>query len=457
MKTRNLIYLFFIIDLVIMNSVMLLAASLHYYGTQTNAFQAIVNLMVLFSIGWLLTTLIFIDDMRNLKLGLSTAFKTQIKKIVVFVSIVSVGIISVKFNEFSRTVFFATTGLFVMVKFAISLWFFYYYALKDQINERTALIIGNTKIGNELFRYFSKFPFLGLKPIGILDDGINGKYSDKVIGKTSDFNKVLETIPFLDVIITIPLSEMEHIKELIFVAEKNGIRSHIVPNYYGVIDRPFKVNMFGSVPMLDLRCVPLDGYPNRFWKRAFDLFFGSIILVVSSPLLILIAILIKLESKGPVFYKPTRLGVNGTPFVLYKFRSMYSNDDALGGTRSTTINDDRVTRLGKFLRKSNLDELPQLFNVLNNEMSLVGPRPHRVHLNMTLKQKMNTYMVRHWVKPGITGWAQVNGWRGPTENRLQYTARTLHDLWYIENWNFWLDIYIIFKTVYGKKASRNAF
>jgi putative colanic acid biosynthesis UDP-glucose lipid carrier transferase len=213
----------------------------------------------------------------------------------------------------------------------------------------------------------------------------------------------------------------------------------------------------GAIPLLDVRNVPLHNYSNRFWKRAFDLVFTSIALILLLPIFIIVAILIKLDSPGPIFYTPVRLGVNGKPFKLYKFRSMSESDDALAGTKSTVLNDKRVTRLGKFLRKSNLDELPQLYNVLMNEMSIVGPRPHRVHLNRDLQKKMSTYMVRHFVKPGITGWAQVNGWRGPTENRLQYMGRTLHDIWYIENWSFFIDIYIIFLTAFGKKSRKNAF
>jgi putative colanic acid biosynthesis UDP-glucose lipid carrier transferase len=136
---------------------------------------------------------------------------------------------------------------------------------------------------------------------------------------------------------------------------------------------------------------------------------------------------------------------------------MVQSDDAVSGVQSTVKDDVRITKLGRFIRKTNIDELPQLFNVIRNEMSLVGPRPHRVYLNRDLQQKMRHYMVRHLVKPGITGWAQVNGWRGPTENRLQYMGRTLHDLWYIENWTFWLDLYILFLTIFGRKARKNAF
>nr|WP_255459111.1 exopolysaccharide biosynthesis polyprenyl glycosylphosphotransferase [Mucilaginibacter sp. JXJ CY 39] len=454
---RNIILCFLLLDLAIISCLMLLVSGLHYDDGPGNYFPAIRSLLIQFNIGWIITTLIFIDDMRNLKLGLSSAFNTQIKKIVVFVSIVSVAIISVKINDFSRTVFFGTVGLFILVKMMISLWVYYYYTMRDHVTPRPTVIIGNTKIGNELFRYFSKYAYLELSPIGILDDKTVPNPNNKVIGNIAEFTKLYEEQPFLDVIITLPLNEINSIEEIIFTAEKNGIRAHIIPNYYGIINRSFKVKTFGAIQMLDLRCVPLDGYTNRFWKRAFDLLFGLFLLVMLSPLLLFIAILIKLDSKGPVFYKPMRLGINGVPFKVFKFRSMYNDDDSAGGTRSTVLNDSRITKLGKYLRKYNLDELPQLLNVINNEMSLVGPRPHRLHLNMTLKQKMNSYMVRHWVKPGITGWAQVNGWRGPTENKLQYRARTLHDLWYLENWNFWIDIYIIILTVFGKKTNKNAF
>jgi Undecaprenyl-phosphate glucose phosphotransferase len=340
---------------------------------------------------------------------------------------------------------------------AISLWFYYHYSLRDQLMERPTIIIGNTKIGRELYRYFSKYTFIGLKPIGILDNNSAKGSNNNIIGTIEEFEKIYEESQFLDVVIALPLSEMEYIKSLIAICERNGVKSHIVPNYFGAIDRMFYVNMFGSVPMLDLRSVPLDSYPNRFWKRVLDLTGALILIVMLSPLMLIVAILIKLDSKGPILYKPIRLGVNNKPFMLYKFRSMYHSTDPLAGTKSTVKNDSRVTKLGRFLRKSNLDELPQLFNVVMNEMSLVGPRPHRITLNNSLKQKMNTYMVRHWVKPGITGWAQVNGWRGPTDNRLQYMARTLHDLWYVEHWNFWLDIYIILCTVFSKKTNKNAF
>jgi putative colanic acid biosynthesis UDP-glucose lipid carrier transferase len=171
----------------------------------------------------------------------------------------------------------------------------------------------------------------------------------------------------------------------------------------------------------------------------------------------MIAIAIKLDSKGPVFYRPVRIGKRGAQILIYKFRSMRHNTSPVDKTRSTALNDDRITRVGKFIRKYSLDELPQFINVFVGDMSVVGPRPHRVDLDKRFQQIAPSYMVRQYIKPGITGWAQVNGWRGPTETKYQYIARTLHDLWYIEHWNFALDIYIIFLTLFGMNTRKNAF
>jgi exopolysaccharide biosynthesis polyprenyl glycosylphosphotransferase len=201
----------------------------------------------------------------------------------------------------------------------------------------------------------------------------------------------------------------------------------------------------------------MDSYISRFWKRVFDVIFSFIALLITFPILLLVAIAIKLDSKGPVFYRPVRLGKRGTEIRIYKFRSMKHNQTAADRTKSTALNDDRITRVGKIIRKYSLDELPQFINVLIGDMSVVGPRPHRLDLNKRFQQTTQNYLVRHYVKPGITGWAQVNGWRGPTETKYQYIGRTLHDLWYIEHWNFALDLYIIFLTIFGKGTRNNAF
>jgi len=206
-----------------------------------------------------------------------------------------------------------------------------------------------------------------------------------------------------------------------------------------------------------VRQLPVDGKISSIAKEGFDKIFSGLMIIFLFPLFCVLAIMIKLDSPGPVFYCPMRIGRSGKPFKCYKFRTMHENDTAAGGTLSTTKNDPRITRLGRFLLKYSLDELPQFINVFLGNMSVVGPRPHRRFLNIQLQESEYKYMVRHYVKPGITGWAQVNGWRGPTDTQEQKRQRTLHDLWYIENWTMWLDLKILFLTIFSKKVHSGAF
>jgi putative colanic acid biosynthesis UDP-glucose lipid carrier transferase len=198
-----------------------------------------------------------------------------------------------------------------------------------------------------------------------------------------------------------------------------------------------------------LRYFPLDDAENRFFKRSFDIIFSLLVIILLlSWLTPLMALLIKLSSHGPVFFMQERWGLNNKKILCFKFRTMYHNGHhATEPFRQAAKEDDRVTPLGRFLRKTSLDELPQFFNVLKGDMSVVGPRPHPIPLSMESKDVVQHYMMRHLVKPGITGWAQVNGSRGEVQSSVQMHHRVVFDLWYIENWSFWLDCQIIFQTI----------
>ncbi len=316
--------------------------------------------------------------------------------------------------------------------------------------------MGAGNIGHSIEEFYVNNPDRGLI-IGYLDDVKLKSEKFNVLGTLKDFSTVIRKFEINDVIIALNSLDNKIIKEIINTAEYHGIRPRIVPDYYGLFNRNYEIEKLGDIPLVNIREVKLDYYSNRFWKRAFDLSFSIMAIVVCTPLFIVIAIAIKFESKGPVFYKPLREGKRGIRFEVFKFRSMTHNDDELAGTKSTVLNDKRITRVGRFLRKYSLDELPQLFNVFGNRMSIVGPRPHRINLNKEFQKNIYTHNVRQYIRPGITGWAQVNGWRGPTDSKLDYYARTLHDIWYIENWSFALDIYIIYLTIFGKKVRKNAF
>lgn len=194
-----------------------------------------------------------------------------------------------------------------------------------------------------------------------------------------------------------------------------------------------------------------------FIKSIFDKLFAFVAVIMLLPVYVFIAILIKLDSKGPILFMPIRVGRNGEKFIMFKFRTMDCNDDATLGSKSTVENDPRITDVGKILRKYSLDELPQFFNVLVGNMSVVGPRPHRIVLDERIQSVVEGYDLRKLVKPGVTGWAQVNGWRGPTKTHEQIYQRTSFDLDYIRNWSLSLDIKIIYQTVFSEKVRNNAF
>jgi putative colanic acid biosynthesis UDP-glucose lipid carrier transferase len=455
MRTRTLLLLFLLLDLLLIATSVVII-SLYKYGLDFSIWP-VRNLLILLLGSWFITYIIYIDDFKFLKYKLIKLLRLQTQKFVTFLSLAAILVLALNFDSASRGVFFGTALLFYTAKIILAICLFYFLRITNEKNMNPFIIIGNNKIGQEIYQYFKKNTYLGYRPIAILDEQDPPRLNGVVIGSLDDFQKIYEEQPFNEAIISVPMTEKRIIEQMIKTSERIGVRPRIVPFFQEKLDKNFKVQLLGDVPTLTLREIPLDSYPNRFWKRAFDIVCTGLGVILLMPLFIIIALAIKLDSKGPVFYRPIRLGVNNRPFSLYKFRSMVNSDDEKGGTQSTRKNDPRVTRIGQFLRKYNLDELPQLFNVLNNEMSLVGPRPHRVYLNRQLQEKMGQYMMRHYIKPGITGWAQVNGWRGPTETKLQYMGRTLHDLWYVENWSFFLDIYIIFLTFFGAKVKKNAF
>jgi putative colanic acid biosynthesis UDP-glucose lipid carrier transferase len=248
-----------------------------------------------------------------------------------------------------------------------------------------------------------------------------------------------------------------YIYDLAHTAETNFIRFKFVPDFQIFINRKVHIDFARNIPILSLRTEPLENLDSQIKKRAFDIVFSTIVIfLILSWLVPLLAILIKLDSKGPVFFTQLRSGKNNLPFLCYKFRSLRVNSDA--HHKQVSKNDDRFTRLGKFLRKTNLDELPQFLNVFRSEMSVVGPRPHMLKHTEEYSSILNHYMIRHYVKPGVTGWAQINGYRGEIKKKKDLRGRIEHDIWYMENWSMWLDLRIIVLTVYKSvKGDENAF
>jgi Undecaprenyl-phosphate glucose phosphotransferase len=260
-----------------------------------------------------------------------------------------------------------------------------------------------------------------------------------------------------EIFCTLPNSEAQTIERLMLDADKNLIRFKFIPEYYDYAKKPTFIQSFGHIPVISVRPEPLENMLNRSIKRLFDVVFSLfIILFVFSWLFPILAILIKLESRGPIFFVQERSGRDNKPFKCYKFRSMRVNKDS--DKKQATRGDKRITKTGAFIRKTSLDELPQFFNVILGNMSVVGPRPHMISHTQQYSQLIDTFMVRHFLKPGITGWAQIQGLRGETQTTQAMLERVEADVWYLENWSFLLDMKIIFLTVWNAaKGEKNAF
>ncbi len=302
----------------------------------------------------------------------------------------------------------------------------------------------------------------GYRTVGFLNNdkdqrlaSSNSQYN--ILGKVKDLPTVLDSKTVDEIFISSTSVSEDEIQDLIQIADSRGVRVNIIPDQPVIDGNQFQSYDLNGFPVFKHRNTPLDNFNNFLLKRIFDTAFSIAVLIFLSPLFLLIAFLIKIDSRGPVFYKPIRKGEANETFRCYKFRTMSICDDPINGKKSTIKDDPRITRIGKYLRKYDLDELPQFYNVFKGEMSVVGPRPHRINLQDDFRKIVNDYMVRHYVRPGITGWAQVNGWRGPTETAKQKKERIRFDLWYIENWSFLLDIKIIFLTVFSEKTRKNAF
>jgi len=319
-------------------------------------------------------------------------------------------------------------------------------------NIRHLLIIGAGEVGRRFYDSVQKNPHFGYNVIGFLDDkkplSMNGEY----IGPISELNRLLSEIPIENVIIALPNYAYSKLEEVVRTCEKYTTRVKIIPDYFRFGSNKLNVSMFGPFPVLSVRQDRINEFIWRLIKHGFDFVFSLLVLVfILSWFIPLMGIIIKISSKGPIFFKQERWGRDNRKFLTYKFRSMIveSKDvDENGDYNQASKDDPRITRLGKFIRRTNIDELPQFINVIKGEMSVVGPRPHPTPLNISSREKIDKYMLRHLVKPGITGWAQINGYRGETKDTKKMQKRIEYDLWYIENWSFALDIQIIALTVW---------
>ena len=323
-------------------------------------------------------------------------------------------------------------------------------------NQKHILLVGYSRAAEAYIDRVMQNPEWGYNIRGILDDAKERGYEYKgvkVIGSTDDLSDILDLSSLDEIAITLSLNDYANLDEIVNACEKSGVHTAFIPDYNNVIPTiPYMEDLQG-LPVINIRRVPLDDLPNAAIKRFTDII-GSIIgLLIFSPVMLIIAILVKIHDGGPVIYEQERVGLHQKTFRMYKFRSMAVEAPSKEMKKWTRPDDPRVTPIGRFIRKTSIDEFPQFWNVLRGDMSLVGPRPERPFFVEKFKQEIPRYMIKHQVRPGITGWAQVNGYRGDTsiEKRIE------HDLYYIENWTYGFDIKILFLTVFKGFVNKNAY
>ena len=323
---------------------------------------------------------------------------------------------------------------------------------------KKVIILGYNDTAKKLAKYFEE-DTVNTRLIGFIEDNknIHELSNYPVLSDISETLEVAKELGAQEIFSTITPEQNKDIYSLMYQAEKECIRFKIVPNLSVFITREVHIDYFGDLPILSLRSEPLDDVGNRIKKRVLDITISFfVIILILSWLIPLLGLLIFLESRGHIFFKQLRTGKDKKPFYCIKFRSMRLNKDA--DEKQATQNDMRVTKIGRFIRKTSLDEVPQFFNVFIGEMSLIGPRPHMLKHTSDYSEVVDDYMVRQFIKPGITGWAQIHGYRGEITNAEQIQMRVNKDLWYLENWTLWLDIQILFLTLYYVfKGDKNAF
>ena len=362
-----------------------------------------------------------------------------------------------KLNHYSRMMI----AIFFILNLILEVLFRYLLRVtlrifrKKGYNKKFVLLVGYSRAAEEYIDRILANPQWGYVVRGILDDQVERGTSYrgvKVLGRIDNLLIILPENKLDEISITLSLNQYGRLEEIVNLCEKSGVHTKFIPDYNSVIpSKPYTEDLQG-LPVINIRHVPLTNNINWIIKRIFDIIGSLLCIVLFSPIMLITALIIRLSSKGPVIFKQERVGLHCRKFCMYKFRSMRMPKP--GETKDWTTRDDpRVTRFGKLIRKTSIDELPQLFNVLKGDMSLIGPRPEQPAYVEQFKEEIPRYMIKHQVRPGMTGWAQVNGYRGDSSIR----GRIEHDLYYIENWTVGLDLKILVLTVFKGFINKNAY
>ena len=448
------------LDFIILNIVFLIPVFIFKEKIGPITSNSYVEFWILLNLCWLLISFGTRIYSTNNLINFELFTKRTVQVYLIWVIFILFYLFFLRKFQISRFLIFIT-----FMDFALGLLFnrfvylgiLYHFKTKEFLLKKI-LIIGYNDTAKKLETYFEE-EGINSKLVGFTENEQNVTELSKhpILSNISNTIEIAKELQIEEIFSTITPEQNKYIYKLMDIAEKECIRFKIVPDFSLFINKPVYIDYIRDMPILSLRSEPLDDVGNRIKKRVLDSVLSFFVVVfILSWLIPLLGLLIYLESRGPVIFSQMRTGKNNKSFRCYKFRSMHINIES--DVKQATKNDQRITRIGKFIRKTSLDEFPQFLNVLRGEMSVVGPRPHMVRHTEDYSKIVDQFMIRQFLKPGITGWAQVNGYRGEISDPEQLKMRVHSDLWYLENWTVWLDVRIIFLTVYKVfKGDKNAF
>lgn len=461
---KNFSRLHMLIDALVIAGSYLCAWAIRFVGpfadsaVRTLSFQQYMSLLIFIVPGYLLLyhafTLYTPMRMQGRRLVLANIIKANTLGFLLILSSLQM----INEGDFSRLTILLFYVINICAGWGVRMLIF--YLMRDMrkrgLNQKQVILVGYSRATEEYIDRILMNPQWGYVIRGILDDNVPAGtvYKGiKVIGRIANLMVILPAIRLDEIAITLGLSEYYRLEEIVALCEKSGVHTKFIPDYNKIIPtKPYTEDILG-LPVINIRYVPLSNTFNALVKRCMDIVGSIAAIIVSSPVMLVLCALIKLTSPGPLIYKQERVGLHNKTFWMYKFRSMELQPESEEKKAWTVKNDPRVTGIGKFMRRTSLDELPQLFNILRGDMSLVGPRPERPFFVEKFREEIPRYMVKHQVRPGLTGWAQVNGYRGDTSIRKRIDC----DLYYIENWSIGFDIKILFLTFFKGFVNKNAY
>lgn len=454
--SKYLDFIVFIVDAILLNLSFIIAYQYSFSSLQGITEFPYSNILLFTNLTWLVLAFLG-KPFRITRISkISEILRTIVRFIVVQLFSISAVLVFINQLTYSREQLITTYIVFPLLILIWRVIFIYSIRMyrKFGYNYRNVVVIGYGDIAEELKKFFRLHPEFGFRFLGFFD---NNRNDAMVQGNVDEINHFVRTNRVDEIYCCLPYVKYSQIQKIISFGEKNFIKVKLIADFRGFQNKGLEIESYDSIPVLNVTSFPLEVQKNRSAKRAFDILFSMVVILgIFSWLFPILALAIAIDSRGPIFFKQVRTGKSNNNFWCWKFRTMHQNNTA--DLKQASINDERITRVGSFLRKTSLDELPQFFNVLIGNMSVVGPRPHMLHHTKEYSKKVERFMARHFVKPGITGLAQAKGYRGETPDISFMKNRVKFDRFYIENWSLFLDLKIILLTILTlMKGDENAY